>query len=467
MNKLKKYNNLGDIYETIGEERFGYVAYILTILMICAPLVAGVINMFMLRDSYSFITPYDAYNYNYKCMTLWNVIFSLMLMWIGVYILGKFKYNGKGMIGVLQAIRTGQRWLLWWLALLIWTVIPVACSVDPIGAIFGVAQLASGYISHIYMLGVMGCVYLISDERLKANVAWIFMIVTDVLSLVMLSFEYDIPFFRMFSAAPGVSVYTNSNHYGYIITMASLTIVSMYYICIYDETVERCKEKKIFCIVSLMLQSFAIVVNDTLGSYLAIVLVIVIIPFVWLYRTKRFSIEILLPIFILAFFTYLSYKGYIYTKLGSSIGSSLVEFVRDLFMVSHKSEGFEHAGTDRIGLWIETIRKIKQRPIVGYGPDIICERNGNYILWNTPHNEFLECAFFLGIPGLIMYLGGLVHLCVIKIKQIKNLSFFALLTAGVIIGYLASSFFGVRKFNTVCYFFMFIGLLISKTKKEE
>ena len=466
MKELKDYKNFGEVYDSIGEKNFGNVAFVLILMLVFVPFLAGIVNYVMLYNFYHKRIGYFATEYNYKCMTLWNFIYVLMVMWIIVYILGKIKVNGNGIKGFFLTIQKKQPWLLWWLILLAWTIVPVMCSVDPMGSIFGIDQLASGYISHFYMFGVMGCAFMISDRKQKETVVWLFIVSTDILSVIMLAYEYDIPFLKSFSAAPGVSVYTNSNHYGYIITMAYMAITGIYYMSLFEKNKSVRLLKKMICLVSFVVHAFAMVVNDTLGSYLAIVFTVVIMPILWFIRTKKFKIEYILPLIIIVVFTVVSYEGYIYTKLGSSIGQSLVVFVQDLFKVSQKSEGYEHAGTDRIGLWIDTIKKIKERPIVGYGPDIVVDRNGNWILWNTPHNEFLECAFFMGIPGLILYLGGLIQLFIIKIKRIKKLSLYELMTAGVIIGYLTSSFFGVRKFNTACYFFMFIGLLLKEEKSE-
>ena len=464
MKKLKECKDFGELYETIGEERFGSVAYVLVILMIVAPLAAGVVNLMMLQDSYNYITPYDAYNYNYRCMSIWNLVFTLMLFWTGLYIAGKRKCNKWGIKGTVQNIKTKQPWLIWWILLLIWTIIPIIFSVDPRGAVIGTSQLSSGYLSHIYTMGVLGCAFMISNVKHREDVIWAFIGITDILSVIMISFEYSLPIFRWFSAAPGVSVYTNSNHYGYIITMACLAIFGMLYFCIYDKNIEKRTSKIWVCIISFVVQAFAIVINDTLGSYLAIVFALIVMPVMWWYKTRKVSFICFVPHIVIAIFTIVSYMGFIPTQLGSSIGPSLVVFFHDLFKVSQKSEGYQHAGTDRIGLWIDTIKRILERPLVGYGPDIITDRNGNYILWNTPHNEFLECAFFMGIPGLVLYLGGLIHLFVLKIKRLKDIESYELVMAGAIIAYLASSFFGVRKFNTVCYFFMFMGLLIKKNK---
>ena len=465
MKKLKECKNMGELYVAIGEENFGRIAYGLIMAMIIVPLFAGWLNTSMLLDSYRGIVPYDAYEYNNRCMTLWNGIFSLILIWVVIYAWGKISVNKWKIKEFINEIKKNNAWLLWWMALAIWTIIPVLCSVNIRGAIIGTSQLGSGYLSHIYTLGVMGCAYLISDKNQKENIIWAFIGITDILSVIMLSFEYSLPFFGIFTAAPGVSVFTNSNHYGYIITMSYLAVFGMYYKCIYDNETDRCRIKKFVCIISFVVQAFAIVVNDTLGSYLAILFVLIVVPFMWWYKTKKVNIRCFLPLVILLAFTIVSYYGMIYTMLGSSIGQSLVVFFQDLFKVSQKSEGYEHAGTDRIALWIDTINKIKQKPIVGYGPDIIWDKDYNWILWNTPHNEFLECAFFLGIPGLVLYLGGLIHLFISKIKRLMELKTYELVMAGIIIGYLASSFFGVRKFNTACYFFMFVGLLIGKEPK--
>ena len=219
--------------------------------------------------------------------------------------------------------------------------------------------------------------------------------------------------------------------------------------------------------MSLIVNALAMVINDTLGSYLAIVFALLVMPVIWYIRMHRFKAGFIVPLAIIIGFTILGYYGYIATKLGSTIGQSLVVFVADLFKVKQKSAGFQEAGTGRIALWIDTINKILERPIVGYGPDVIIDKNNQYMLLNTPHNEFLECAYFMGIPGLIFYLTGLIALCISKCKRIKRLSYSELIAAGVVIGYLASSFFGVRKFNTVCYFFMFLGILMREDDEEE
>ena len=467
MKKLKECRNFGEIYETIGEKNFGNVAYFLTLLLLYVPFAAGVLNALMLFNYHRGISSYDAYDYNYKCMTLWNIPFSLMLFWTILYVLGKIKFNGWKFKDFIRAVKEKQPWLLWWLTLLVWTIIPVACSPYPMGAIFGTGQLAGGYISHFFMLGLLGCVYMITDKTQKERAVWTFIGVTDILSLIQISFEYDIPPLMYFSAAPRVSVYTQMNHYGYMIAMSHLAITGMYYKVLATDNEENKVRKEIVLILSVILQSFAIVINDTLGSYLAIVLALIVAMILWSVRLKKFNIKYLIPLVAIVVFTALSLAGSITTKTGSSMGPSLIEFGGDLKKLFYKTEDYRKAGTTRAGIWEDTIKRIKERPIVGYGPDTLQDNDYNIFINTTPHNEFLECAYFLGIPGLILYLGGLIHLFIIKMKTLKNLRLFMLIPGGVIICYLIGSFTGVRKYNTVCYFFMFIGLLVSREKPDQ
>lgn len=463
MKKLKECKNFGELYYAIGEDSFSAVACFVAILLVYAPLAAGVINYSMTVNS----AYYDPYEYNYKCMTLWNIIFTGMLIWFLVYFLGKIHNNEWGIRQFLRVVGEKQRWMLFWMALFVWTIVPVAFSCNPMGAIWGNTFLGSGYMSHLYMLGVTMCVYLINSKEQKEKLMWHFVISTDVLAMIMLAFEYQIPFLRVFTLASGVSTYTNSNHYGYIIVMASLVIIGLYYAELNKDRNNKNQFKEALCVVSLVINIYALMINDTLGAYLAIVFTAVVIIPIWKIVTDKIGWKHFVPLIIIAIFTLLSYNGLIVSVMGYSIGESLVVFFQDLFKVSHKSSGYKDAGTGRIALWIETINRILERPIVGYGPDIIVDMNNVPILSNTPHNEFLECAFFMGIPGLALYLGGLIRLCIDKCKQLKSLSVNELIAAGAIIGYLASSFFGVRKFNTVCYFFMFIGILMRDERRKK
>ncbi len=459
--KLKKCKSFGEIYSCVGEANWGKAAFYLLILLCVSPLFAGIINYVMLLQITYY---YDAYEYNYRFMAVSNMVFSLITVFFFTYIIGKIRYNKWYIEDVLIRIRKKEPWLLFWVCLLLWGIASCLASANIRGAFFGATELSSGYISHIYMLSVMGSAYLVPENDRKKLIR-VFIVVSNILAFIMLAFQYDIPFVSGFTAATGCSVFTNSNHYGYYLAVSSLCIAGMLFVESENKKFDK-KTVTYYCI-SFAIHIWALMINDTLGAYFGVVFGLLGLMIMWRIRTGRLGILRWIPVIMVIIFTLLSFWGVITSKLGSTIGPSLVIFVRDLFKVAEKTEGYEQAGTNRIKLWKDTIAAIKLRPILGYGPDIMYDRWYQYVIGLTPHNEYLECAFFLGIPGGIMYLGGLISLLICRIKEFKKLPLFTLMSGGAVIAYLVSAFFGVRKYHTLVYLFMFIGFILNKKRDEK
>ena len=74
MKELKDYKNFGEVYDSIGEKNFGNVAFVLILMLVFVPFLAGIVNYVMLYNFYHKRIGYFATEYNYKCMTLWNFI---------------------------------------------------------------------------------------------------------------------------------------------------------------------------------------------------------------------------------------------------------------------------------------------------------------------------------------------------------------------------------------------------------
>ena len=462
LKKLKKCKTFGEIYNCVGEANWGKAALYLLILLCVSPLIAGIINYVMLLQITYY---YDAYEYNYRFMAVSNMVFSLITVFFFTYIIGKIRYNKWYIEDVLMKIRKKEPWLLFWICLLIWGIASCLASANIRGAFWGATELSSGYISHIFTLCVMGCAYLASTEQRKELIR-IYIIVSDILAIIMLGYQYDMPFVSGFSAAPGCSVFTNSNHYGYYICVAALCLAGMFFL--ETENLQNAdKRKSNIYIVSFAVHMWALMINDTLGAYFGVVFGLIALMILWKVRTTKLGLKRWIPALLVVLFTFLSFVGIISSKLGSTIGPSLVVFFKDMFSVAQQSEGYEQAGTNRIALWKETIAAIKKRPILGYGPDVMYDKDKQWVISLTPHNEYLECAFFMGIPGGILYLGGLISLFISRIKKLKTLPLTMLISAGAVIAYLVSAFFGVRKYHTAPYLFMFVGFLMFKKEEES
>ena len=67
---------------------------------------------------------------------------------------------------------------------------------------------------------------------------------------------------------------------------------------------------------------------------------------------------------------------------------------------------------------------------------------------------------------MIMYIGGLISLFVCRIRVLRRLPLSMIVASCAAISYLISAFFGVRKYHTVAYLFMFIGLVFMKSDND-
>ena len=118
---------------------------------------------------------------------------------------------------------------------------------------------------------------------------------------------------------------------------------------------------------------YGLMINNTLGAYVAIVLAMLIILIFWRVNKGRLHPLAFAPIVITIVITYLSYMNVITNIWGETIGNCIGQFWRDLFTVVEHAEGFEQAGTNRMMLWLATLEIIPQKPIFGFG---------------NPHNDY-------------------------------------------------------------------------------
>ena len=133
------------------------------------------------------------------------------------------------------------------------------------------------------------------------------------------------------------------------------------------------------------------------------------------------------------------------------------QFGTDLWSVAIQSENAGRAGTGRYRLWTDTVKRIGQRPVFGFGPEGFYGENAIHNN-DSPHNEYLQMAGFLGIPGLVLYLAALFTLAIHHWKHIRELDPLVVAVSGVTVVYLFSACFGNPVFNTAPYFWMFLGL---------
>jgi O-antigen ligase len=117
--------------------------------------------------------------------------------------------------------------------------------------------------------------------------------------------------------------------------------------------------------------------------------------------------------------------------------------------------------SDRIELWKQAIINIIEKPFFGIGIDCFGFYNPNMI-YDRPHNEFLQIACTMGIPALIFYLGALIIIYAKAVIHNKELTNSRLMYLSITCAYLISSFFGNSMPYTTPYFVIFLAFAVEK-----
>lgn len=135
-------------------------------------------------------------------------------------------------------------------------------------------------------------------------------------------------------------------------------------------------------------------------------------------------------------------------------------------------------GTGRFYIWKQTIKLIAEKPLTGYGWDTLSFKFpqndpakivGFYeetTIVDKPHNMYLEVAYSMGIPSLVILLSLMVIYIMRFIKKIsnKNLDMYPFNLA-IFIGFLAFSIqalFNDANIGYQQFFFIFLGLGLSQ-----
>ena len=77
---------------------------------------------------------------------------------------------------------------------------------------------------------------------------------------------------------------------------------------------------------------------------------------------------------------------------------------------------------------------------------------------DRPHNEFLQYIIFFGIPGLLLYIAGIMSVFINGLKHKKKLDIYTIACIVAAFDYLFSSFFGNTMAYTTPFFFIILGL---------
>lgn len=217
----------------------------------------------------------------------------------------------------------------------------------------------------------------------------------------------------------------------------------------------------------------ALLVAQTRGTWIA-ALVLMIGIVIYFFSKEKKQLKKILFLLISFLFVFL-FLNLINNNQVLNRGKTLTTEVKNL--VSEDKEVRKTAGSNRLGIWMMTLKSIKENPILGSGPDTLhhriykyceeeydkfIEKGGYYI--DKAHNEFLEYWACGGIITLIAYLVliGIILKNLIKNFEDDKCKILFL----IIVGYLIQSFFNISVIQVAPIYWITLGAAVKCYKIE-
>ena len=297
------------------------------------------------------------------------------------------------------------------------------------------------------------------------------------------------------------SVFNNSNHYAYVLCIAVIVAAVMF--------IKTKSLWRIGYLLSYVLLTVMLIINDTFGAYLGIMIALVLMIIHALITINENFEQIVCVLISVVLFTVLSMqivnpadeiivkKNFDYISQSISdilgvepqkqevekqiVGISGEEYIVEEVVKNTESEQKDlsdvaagDAGSGRWKLWVGALEIIKKKPIFGAGlENMIYEYSKLNIGEGRSHNLILQLAGTVGIPGMFLYVLGVAFIFFKALKYFKVWDTYTYMGMFVMVAYLISSLTGNSGFYTSGYFYIFVGFVVvgtialSKAKENE
>ncbi|MEG1582079.1 MAG: O-antigen ligase family protein [Clostridia bacterium] len=299
--------------------------------------------------------------------------------------------------------------------------------------------------------------YLVIKDKDFSKIFYTFscmMIIMCVMTLIDKEGTIIYPFINHNS--PYAGMFVNSNHFAYLLSMGILISACLF---IFKKDIFM----KTFYLISFALQVYTLNLNNTLGSFVAVILGLFMLSLLYAIKYRKFSLELIVVI--------MTFCACCMLALEKNMIIQIKDVVFDIFKVFGSIFGdvggdVSGAGTNRWGLWLAAMQNMINYPIFGTGID--CYRFATPATSLMPHNEFLQIGSETGFIGIGLYLSALIILCVKYFKKLIKMNDNTFVVGIVVFTYLVSACFGNTMPHTFPYYMIFIGMLAySLNKKEE
>jgi len=225
--------------------------------------------------------------------------------------------------------------------------------------------------------------------------------------------------------------------------------------------------KKGFYFISFLLFIFvAIYLTQTRAAFIG--LIFGLLWFLFGYPKKLILLKIILGIFLI-----LGIFGFYFLKIHPEVYSNQNEITRNAInRILSINPG---AGASRISAWKVSLEAIKDRPILGYGPEnfsigfdkyydpslpeIAISPEGITTWWDRAHNFIFDISVTAGIPALIIYISlfGVLLWQLQKLKKDPEKTIVAHGIQATFLAYLVANLFSFDTFSSYLILFLLIG----------
>lgn len=461
--ELKKCKNFKEIIDLISNEFCEKIAFLSLSIWCLIPIIIMNINVFIKGSSF-------------------------VCFYMGVFILGFigilngiiYFYKNKEKVINLNICQKLPFILL--ICFLIWSFISCILAENKKLSFLGTNYMYEGYITYIFYSGffINGLIVSKNKEYIKKI---LYCLIISSFLLCLLTFLNNsltsmfIENSNSYANKLYASIFSNENHFAYYLTISIICSLIMFIL-------NKHKISRFLFFISYVLISYILIKNNTFGSYLSILItLILLVVYSLIVKKNRITIT-------LSLFTFL-----VLSCFSSNVVNNFKRITNEVFKISTnmdnlygeqidvENDGYDElingknneevtpptqplicAGNSRLDLWLKGIELIKNKPLFGYGFENLGKPYSTIVVCHAtdrPHNTYIQIAANTGIPGLMFYIGFLIIIFVNLIKNYKKIDEIILLLSFAVLSYLISAFFGNSMYYTSPYYIFLLGIISS------
>lgn len=376
---------------------------------------------------------------------------------------------------------------------LIWTLISCIFAQDRQKAFYGDAYRKEGFITYLIYAGFFACAFLIKSDKLKRCLLNSFIIVAIINIILINLTNNSIQMLKIFHFKNiQVGVFSNSNHYGYYLLLATITACLSF-------IVEKNKIIKSFYGLAYLILIYNLILNNTFGCYIAFAITMILFFVYCIYQKKNRVITVVSVLIFIIISCFVQYNGrnvvvnnakILFNDISSildvaknrnnykieenvqnennNISKSENNTKNNSAINSEAEKRLENAGSGRAQLWKYGLKIFLDKPILGYGADNLESEYKKYnIEQDRPHNLIIQLATTSGFPGCILYIIAIGLILVRAFKKLNNSNSIYTIVFFAIIAYLISAMFGNSMYYTSPYYFIFLGITFAVTIRSS